>query len=435
MAKKCKCKIISFGHINLYFLLIPLGALFRAAKELITSNSTKFGETDKEKQHPIIITINYASGLCLSFIFFLIYKIYNKRKKISKIFLFEKIMYKSTSNKKITNKEKFLWILLGSVIDFIANVIYAYNWLDDENDDYLLYYSTNIIFLALFSYLLLKMKLYKHHYLSVGIIIIIGIADDFISGCFDKDKIKQNYKGYIIYFIVESTFNSLYVFNKFIMVNKFIKSYVILFFQGIIELVLGIISLVITTKYFKNFDNFFLYIEDLNKSEIFFFFGLILANFVTYLTIYIIIDIFTPFHIFLLTILSDMIILIIEDGLDFSEDIHASIMYIFFVIIGIFMILVFIEIIQLNFCGLSYMTKKNIEERARIDSMLNDNDDDEEEVTNEEDNEEINKKENDKDKEGKRITIRGYSVELKDLNNDQFNPLLPSDLSTVESNI
>ena len=131
-----------------------------------------------------------------------------------------------------------------------------------------------------------------------------------------------------------------------------------------------------------------------------------------------------------------MIILIIEGGSYFSEDINASIMYIFFVIIGIFMILVFIEIIQLNFCGLSYMTKKNIEERARLDSMENDDIDiDEEEVTNEEDNEEINKKENDKDKEGNRFTIRGYSVELKDLNNDQFNPLLPSDLSTVESNI
>ena len=30
----------------------------------------------------------------------------------------------------------------------------------------------------------------------------------------------------------------------------------------------------------------------------------------------------------------------------------------------------FIEIIQLNFCGLSYMTKKNIEQRAKLDSML-----------------------------------------------------------------
>ena len=116
------------------------------------------------------------------------------------------------------------------------------------------------------------MKLYKHHYLSIGIIIIIGIADNFVAGNFDKNKIKENYKGYIIYFIVESTFNSLYVFYKFIMVKKFIKSDVILFFQGLIELLLEIITLVITTKYFKNFDNFFLYRnEDLNKSEIFFF--------------------------------------------------------------------------------------------------------------------------------------------------------------------
>ena len=48
MAKKCKCKIISFEHINLYFLLIPFGALFKATKDLIIDNPTKFGETSKE---------------------------------------------------------------------------------------------------------------------------------------------------------------------------------------------------------------------------------------------------------------------------------------------------------------------------------------------------------------------------------------------------
>ena len=108
MAKKCKCNIISFEHINLYFLLIPFGALFKATKDLIIDNPTKFGETSKEKQHPIIITINYALGLYLSFIFFLIYKICNKENKVKNNSLFEKIIYKSTSNKKITNKEKFL---------------------------------------------------------------------------------------------------------------------------------------------------------------------------------------------------------------------------------------------------------------------------------------------------------------------------------------
>ena len=39
------------------------------------------------------------------------------------------------------------------------------------------------------------------------------------------------------------------------------------------------------------------------------------------------------------------------------------------------MILIFIEIIELNFCGLSYMTKKNIELRAKLDSALEVNDD------------------------------------------------------------
>ena len=40
-----------------------------------------------------------------------------------------------------------------------------------------------------------------------------------------------------------------------------------------------------------------------------------------------------------------------------------------------FMILVFVEIIELNFCGLSKMTKENIELRARLDSMVSDEND------------------------------------------------------------
>ena len=73
MSNKCGCNIIGFGHINLYMLLIPLGAFFSAAKDIIVTRSEKLGKDDPkepEKQHPVIITINYAFGLCLSFIFF-----------------------------------------------------------------------------------------------------------------------------------------------------------------------------------------------------------------------------------------------------------------------------------------------------------------------------------------------------------------------------
>ena len=54
------------------------------------------------------------------------------------------------------------------------------------------------------------------------------------------------------------------------------------------------------------------------------------------------------------------------------------------------MILIFVEIIQLNCFGLSYMTKKNIEIRSRIDSDL---------VINEEDND-------------TKIDYQDYSVDL-----------------------
>ena len=79
MSKKCRCNLISFDHVNIYMLLIILGAFLKAFKEHITSNLSKLrqGEANEPgKQHPVIITINYAFGLCLSFIFFIIYKIY-----------------------------------------------------------------------------------------------------------------------------------------------------------------------------------------------------------------------------------------------------------------------------------------------------------------------------------------------------------------------
>ena len=309
MTKKCKCNIISFGHINLYILIILLGAVFNTAKYLITAKSKKLGEDDPKKpesQHPVIITINYAMGLCLSFFFLIIYKLCNKRHKATNIFLLDNVMNKSYINKEVTKNEKFLWILLGSIIDFIAKIIDSYNWIKGGNC--LIYWPSNILLMSLFSYLLLKMKLYKHHFLSIIIIILISVAHTFLSGNLSLDTLKENYKGYIVYFFTEGTFNILYVLYKFFMIKKSIKSYGILFFQGLIELILGIIVLAITTKYCPELDSLFIFIEGIDGKEIFRFVSLIFINFITFLTIFIILDIFTAFHIFLLNIISEIII-------------------------------------------------------------------------------------------------------------------------------
>ena len=175
-------------------------------------------------------------------------------------------------------------------------------------------------------------------------------------------------------------------------------------------MILGIILLVITTKYFPKLDNFNTYNQNITHKEIFIFFTLIIINFITFVTIFIIIDIFTPFHIFLLNILSEIIIGFFDK--DFNTDFYAIITYVILVIISIFMILVFIEIIQLNFCGLSTMTKKNIENRARMDSIL----------INENDNED--KDDNIKDINEEKINVGEYTFELNEFNNGEFNEIL-----------
>ena len=71
-----------------------------------------------------------------------------------------------------------------------------------------------------------------------------------------------------------------------------------------------------------------------------------------------------------------------------------------------FFILVFLEIIELNCCGLSYMTKKNIELRAQLDIELNKNNKDEN----------INNK----------IPLEGYNFKLED--ND------PKELILIDTN-
>jgi len=236
-------------------------------------------------------------------------------------------------------------------------------------------------------------------------------------------KSKKFYKGYINYLVAESIYNILYVLYKFFMIKKFIKSYEILFYQGVYELVFGIITLAITIKYFKQFDNFYSYIDGLEGKEIGRFISLVFINFIKFFTIFINIEIFGPFHIFLLDILAGIIISFFDNDLS-KFDVSISIAYFVLLIICIFMILVFIEIIQLNFCGLSTMTKNSIEERARLDSLMNDDNNE---------NEDINLK--DKDKDEKVITVDDYTFELKEFqNNNKSNKLIPSDYNSNEYN-
>ena len=351
---KCKCKIISLGTINKKFLLIIIHVIACLISMLIKKKTKFFSE---KNDHPIVYCIIYSLGLCFSFIFLVIYKLYNKKKEqanktdIEQNYLISLLVPNQT--KVISIIEKFLFISLVNSWPVI------------------------IISMTLFSYLFLKVKLYKHHYLSMVIIIIIGLFYNVLLDVFDKENMKNNYKFFITFLCSEILNSLVYFLYKYYMHIKYIISFEIIFYQGIIELIFGIITLIITTSINK-VDNFIAFCNELNAKEGLLIAALILTNFISSIFMITIINIFSPFHIFLSTALTDFLsffsVIYTSKGLNNKgEKIEAYviILAILFFIIGLFMILIYIEIIQLDFCGLSNMTIKNIQLRAQLDCLEN----------------------------------------------------------------
>ena len=146
----------------------------------------------------------------------------------------------------------------------------------------------------------------------------------------------------------------------------------------IIELLLSLTTLTIATK-IGYLDNFWDYYNNLDTKEILIFISLIIVQFIYNLSYFIVIEKYSPFYVLLIDALSQLIIYFIYFDVDV---LIISISSIIIIIICFLMILIFVEIIELNFCGLSYMTKKNIKLRAQKDSDLVGNEDDNETKVN-----------------------------------------------------
>ena len=377
-----KCTKISFGKINRYIILILFGAIFRSLLTLLEQNSVNF---ENENKHPIVYSMIYSLGLCLNFILVLIIKFRKKsakeveRKKsvVDNLLPLDKDnrinAFANMNIKQITNKEKYFWILLISIIDYISYVFFCRFWVNYDN--YLNTWAFTIGFMSIFSYKILQIKYYRHHYLCIIVIIIEGISYNIISHKFYPEAFMKNYLHYLSFLVTEVIFSLLSVLDKYLIHKKYINSYEILFSQGIIEFILGLITLTIATKINK-MDNFFDFIHSLsnNGKEIVIFVALIIDQFFVYAVQITVIDIFSPFHVFLMKIINEFILFFSTIDKNINN-IKVLILTLVCIVTCLLMILIFIEIIELNFCGLSYMTKKNIELRAKLDSVLEVNDD------------------------------------------------------------
>ena len=302
-----------------------------------------------------------------------------------------------TSDIKVINKGKY--ILIICVVDlFILLYIFGSIYFDsylferDQSDIIIENYGLDYFFIFIISIIYFKNSYYKHQYISFIIIIVLAIIRFFIRldhyqffSFNTKDIIIESFL-----IILNSFFNSFYfVFFKVLIEKYYFSSFKLLYLFGFINVVIFLILIITFTfipcernilcsieynnKYY--FENIYSFLKNHTTLEIF-------RNFVIYLTkgypqifIIAIIQKFTLCHVFLPV---EIITFFFLEFKIYSNTFFLSCIFISF-IFETFFTLVFLEIIELKFCGLNNYIKKNIEKRALDDannaSNLNDSND------------------------------------------------------------
>ena len=224
----------------------------------------------------------------------------------------------------------------------------------------------------IFSYLILKQKLYLHSYISMGIIGVLLIAL-FIITCFyieDKNKIWIS----LLYYFFYSSFFVLYDVLKKKYMNMFFNTpyfmmLVIGIFGCVFVLIYDLIAFLINRENEEIQKAFIRYVNGVGPA--FAFILDIFLQFIWNLGIWLTIYYLTPCHTFMSEYISEYIYYIQDvrnpPNKGFYQT-HNVVIFSLFAFINFCCCLIFNEVVILNFCNLDYNTKKRIQERQRHES-------------------------------------------------------------------
>ena len=162
-------------------------------------------------------------------------------------------------------------------------------------------------------------------------------------------------------YMKEILFALFNVLAKYIMEKKFVTVYELSFYVGLINLIAFITFAILDYNYFylNDYDKFF---DKFNNIELLVIFGIIFTQLGINLTTLFSTKNHTPCHLFIIFIFGNMAYYINFQG--------AEPLIIACLIIILFLALIFNEIIEVNVCGLSYNTKRNIINRATVEYLI-----------------------------------------------------------------
>ena len=280
-----------------------------------------------------------------------------------------KITNEQKPNIKITKKRKFLhyfflcfililMIIIGFISEFIArtNINNSNNLFPSNNPIVVCFEMT---FLILISKYFLEYKYFKHHIISLIVLILIGLLFFF---CFDIQNFSTKFIILIILRIAHAALDAVYrCYQKYMMEKLYYPYWNIAFVPGLILFpitsVLFIIQLVLfnDSSITDNLHDFIIF-----KAVLPLIFNVIMTP-LTILIVYY----FPPDYILIITLL-ESIFSTIKDCIKYEE---YNALIILLHIIQILAMLIYLEIFELNFCGLNKNTRRNIYLRGETDSL------------------------------------------------------------------
>ena len=263
-----------------------------------------------------------------------------KQEKINKIETIKEgfIVKNEENEKKINDKASFKNRLIVIIIFIIYHFIPLFFNNILKKGIYICFKNISIIFMIVVYFVLLKERIYLHHFISICFMTIFMIlTSDF------KKQIIKNILPSIVFFCYTGFLKS---YLKYLMLNKFITPYFCSFVSTFILAIKTYLTFIIDNKSINDAKfNFNLQL-----------FIYLICNSLDCLFEHLVIYLFSPFHQVIAEIIGD-----------FFQNFSINLFYFIQFIGRLFFILLFNEIIVLDCFGLGKNTKESIKKRGELE--------------------------------------------------------------------
>ena len=364
--------LIEFSEFNFKLLLLLIYPIF-----IQLENQAKYAY--RKQNNDVFKPFRYF--LCYIFvgIFLVIFKIRNRKlfSKETPILLnniqdggvIDLIIEKNKRKRKIINiLIMILLCIIGMFCQFFAKIFSNMSDINAKQSIAIFFY---IIILIMLSYFFLNQKIYKHQLISMGIITVVLLILFIISIPF-MDSIFGSCVYNFFYYLLFAIYDIL---KKKYMNIYFHTPYFIMFIIGLINS--SVLLIYDIFAYYINPDVSGIIIgfnDNINNAGDAFLLILdLILQCIWNLGFWLVIYYYTPCHNFIPECISSLIFYI-SNAIKGNDEFYSTSNAIIFSIgyfINICCIIIFNEIVILNFCRMDYNTKKRIQQREKNDSKDN----------------------------------------------------------------